>query len=87
MKTTREHYYKIAKEICKRQKFCYIKLKNICYNDDSAVFTRYPDGYDVNNETKSINLDDSIKMVPVLEIFNTEPYTYKVYDEEWLKNA
>ena len=84
MKITDEYYNGIAKEICVRNNYDYNKLKDICYNSDMATYYKKMNKKQIPNE---IMIKDTHKLVPVLRIFNSKPYTYEVYDKGYLKNA
>lgn len=75
-------YRNFAKKICNKCNFDYNKLDSMSYNDESAIFSRYPKDY-VAPKKLMLSLDDSVKLIPVLEVYPDG--TYKVYDEEYLK--
>ena len=84
----------IIKDLFIQNKWNIKKLKNLSIGitNDGALCGRKPLNWGKNIKN-GLLADESIREIPVLEIstifwdITEHPYTYKVYDEEWLKNA
>ena len=84
----------IIKDIFSKNKWNIEKVNDLSIGitNDGALCSRKPLNWGKNIKN-GLLADESIREIPVLEITNIfcgiaeHPYTYKIYDEEWLKNA